>query len=241
MRKMRLAVGSLVDRDDAGPPAAGGGGGGPAAGVGGDLPGRAGRAGRFELVACHGPEPDEQALADGQSAGGAAPARRRRSGCPHAMALGDGVRPGHRRHDRPGRRGRQRRWRPTASSPGCSSSARSGAACRTRTRRSPSSARSARSRRWPCTRPDIQQTLESLNQELRDKVDKIAEQQRRILILQDQLTGPRRDGGAGPPRRRPRRPAPTPAVFERDQGVGPGRPADDRAWPARWRPARRPS
>ena len=36
---------------------------------------------------------------------------------------------------------------------------------------------------------DIQQTLESLNQELRDKVEKIAEQQRRILILQDQLTG----------------------------------------------------
>jgi transcriptional regulator with GAF, ATPase, and Fis domain len=34
---------------------------------------------------------------------------------------------------------------------------------------------------------DIQQTLETLNQELRGKVDKIAEQQRRILILQDQL------------------------------------------------------
>ncbi len=34
---------------------------------------------------------------------------------------------------------------------------------------------------------DIQQTLESLNQELRDKVNKIAEQQRRILILQEQL------------------------------------------------------
>ena len=34
---------------------------------------------------------------------------------------------------------------------------------------------------------DIQQTLESLNQELRGKVEKIAEQQRRILILQDQL------------------------------------------------------
>jgi transcriptional regulator with GAF, ATPase, and Fis domain len=33
----------------------------------------------------------------------------------------------------------------------------------------------------------IQQTLESLNQELRDKVDKIAEQRRRILILQEQL------------------------------------------------------
>ncbi len=35
----------------------------------------------------------------------------------------------------------------------------------------------------------IQQTLESLNQELAAKVEKIAEQQRRILILQDQLTG----------------------------------------------------
>ncbi len=35
----------------------------------------------------------------------------------------------------------------------------------------------------------IQQTLESLNGELRSKVEKIAEQQRRILILQDQLTG----------------------------------------------------
>jgi len=34
---------------------------------------------------------------------------------------------------------------------------------------------------------DIQQTLESLNGDLRDKVEKIAEQQRRILILQDQL------------------------------------------------------
>ena len=34
----------------------------------------------------------------------------------------------------------------------------------------------------------IQETLETLNLELRDKVDKIAEQQRRILILQDQLT-----------------------------------------------------
>ena len=34
---------------------------------------------------------------------------------------------------------------------------------------------------------DIQETLRTLNQELRGKVDKIAEQQRRILILQDQL------------------------------------------------------
>jgi transcriptional regulator with GAF, ATPase, and Fis domain len=36
---------------------------------------------------------------------------------------------------------------------------------------------------------EIQRTLESLNHELRDKVEKIAEQQRRILVLQDQLTG----------------------------------------------------
>jgi transcriptional regulator with GAF, ATPase, and Fis domain len=35
----------------------------------------------------------------------------------------------------------------------------------------------------------IQRTLEGLNHDLRDKVEKIAEQQRRILILQDQLIG----------------------------------------------------
>ena len=40
MQKMRLAVGSLIDRVDAGPPAARGGGRGLAAGVGGALPGR---------------------------------------------------------------------------------------------------------------------------------------------------------------------------------------------------------
>jgi len=40
----------------------------------------------------------------------------------------------------------------------------------------------------------IQQTLEGLNVELRDKVNKIAEQQRRILILQDQLSD---HGGVG--------------------------------------------
>ncbi len=46
----------------------------------------------------------------------------------------------------------------------------------------------------------IQQTLEALNHELRDKVEKIAEQQRRILILQDQLTdrGDARQGGFPP-------------------------------------------
>ncbi len=38
---------------------------------------------------------------------------------------------------------------------------------------------------------DIQQTLEALNGELREKVEKITEQQRRILILQDQLAGRR--------------------------------------------------
>ena len=42
---------------------------------------------------------------------------------------------------------------------------------------------------------DIQQTLEVLNQDLREKVDKIAEQQRRILILQDQLTGQKSPAG----------------------------------------------
>ena len=49
----------------------------------------------------------------------------------------------------------------------------------------------------------IQQTLEVLNQELRDKVEKIAEQQRRILILQDQLTD--RGHSAVPPLRAPGR------------------------------------
>ena len=34
---------------------------------------------------------------------------------------------------------------------------------------------------------EIQATLESLNRELRDKVEKIAEQRRRIVVLQDQL------------------------------------------------------
>ncbi|WP_422927347.1 sigma 54-interacting transcriptional regulator [Singulisphaera sp. PoT] len=60
----------------------------------------------------------------------------------------------------------------------------------------------------------IQQTLETLNRELRDKVDKIAEQQRRILILQDQLT----DQGESP-----RRPPPSvrPEVFDQIKGSGP--------------------
>src|SRR5205807_2838269 len=64
----------------------------------------------------------------------------------------------------------------------------------------------------------IQQTLESLNQDLRDKVDKIAEQQRRILILQDQLTD-RGEGGGGAPRRRELPEEAT--VFDGIKGSGP--------------------
>jgi DNA-binding NtrC family response regulator len=45
---------------------------------------------------------------------------------------------------------------------------------------------------------DIQGTLETLNRELRNKVEKIAEQQRRISILQDQLTGRMSQENAGP-------------------------------------------
>ncbi len=58
----------------------------------------------------------------------------------------------------------------------------------------------------------IQQTLESLNIELRDKVEKIAEQQRRILILQDQLTG-QTDGLT-----RSDAPIVDPSVFDRIKG-----------------------
>jgi len=65
----------------------------------------------------------------------------------------------------------------------------------------------------------IQQTLETLNQELRDKVDKIAEQQRRILILQDQLTdrGPTGDAAGG---HRELMPA-SASVFDQIKGSGP--------------------
>jgi transcriptional regulator with GAF, ATPase, and Fis domain len=59
----------------------------------------------------------------------------------------------------------------------------------------------------------IQQTLEALNHELRDKVEKIAEQQRRILILQDQLT----DRGDA---RQPSLPPVDPEVFEEIKGSG---------------------
>lgn len=61
----------------------------------------------------------------------------------------------------------------------------------------------------------IQQTLERLNLELRDKVEKIAEQQRRILLLQDQLTNRGQIAapiGLGEPA--------DPAVFEQIRGSG---------------------
>ena len=63
----------------------------------------------------------------------------------------------------------------------------------------------------------IQQTLEVLNQELRDKVDKIAEQQRRILILQDQLT----DRSGGPSRGHFDLLPADATVFDRIRGSGP--------------------
>jgi transcriptional regulator with GAF, ATPase, and Fis domain len=60
----------------------------------------------------------------------------------------------------------------------------------------------------------IQQTLEALNHDLRDKVEKIAEQQRRILLLQDQLM----DRGESPPRAEP---LAGPDLFERIKGSSP--------------------
>ena len=76
----------------------------------------------------------------------------------------------------------------------------------------------------------IQQTLESLNHELRDKVEKIAEQQRRILILQEQLRDRaerERDGlihsGIGPPALTGEslRDDPVDAVFDQIKGSSP--------------------
>ncbi len=72
---------------------------------------------------------------------------------------------------------------------------------------------------------DIQETLEALNQELRDKVEKIAEQQRRILILQEQLRDRAgREAAAndepGGHHRSPVEPVP-PGVFEAIKGSGP--------------------
>ncbi|OJW05508.1 MAG: transcriptional regulator [Planctomycetales bacterium 71-10] len=67
---------------------------------------------------------------------------------------------------------------------------------------------------------DIQETLEALNHELRGKVEKIAEQQRRILILQDQLRDRAEREAAGLPA-----PAagkePSASAFERIRGSSP--------------------
>src|SRR5512135_545336 len=62
----------------------------------------------------------------------------------------------------------------------------------------------------------IQQTLESLNHELRDKVEKIAEQQKRILLLQHQLM----DYGEGETPPRPALSA-DPEIFEQIKGSSP--------------------
>jgi len=72
---------------------------------------------------------------------------------------------------------------------------------------------------------DIQQTLEGLNRELRDKVDKIAEQQRRILVLQDQLmqrTGADDPAGPDDPAPAPKSAPPAdPVAFGPIKGSGP--------------------
>ena len=149
MGKMRLAIGSLVDRETLGRRLL------EAASEVlrlewgaiylGDSP-----RGPFRLVACDGPAPDEQVLA------GDNPliARLRTEPAirvPHAMSSSTASDPATDAMIALGGR-RPMRWRRTASWPACSCSARSGAGCPTRTRRSPSSARSARSRRWRSTR-----------------------------------------------------------------------------------------
>ena len=146
MRKMRVAVGSLVDR----------------ATLGRRLLEAAAEVLRLEwaaiyladggeprgplrLVACLGPTPDERVLA----ADNPLVERLRRTPALRVPARHGAVeclRPGDRRDDRPGGRGRQRAGDRRRRSPACSCSARSGAGCPTRTRRSPSSAPSAR---WP--------------------------------------------------------------------------------------------
>ena len=65
----------------------------------------------------------------------------------------------------------------------------------------------------------IHRTLEELNRELRDKVEKIAEQQRRILILQDQLVGSDRSAADGDGPGRPE--GPDPEAIARIRGSSP--------------------
>ena len=201
MRKMRLAVGSLVDRADARPPAAGGGGRGPAAGVGGDLPGDAPR-GPLRLVACHGPAPDEQVLAAdnplverlrqvaGRS-GSRTRCRWRAASDPAIDAMialgGEVANALEADGDLAGLLvlGPKRSGMPYEDEEIAFLGALSSVATLT------------------LHSAGIQQTLETLNQELRDKVEKIAEQQRRILILQDQLLGTAARAAATRPSRRP--------------------------------------
>ena len=104
MQKMRLAVGSLIDRVDAGAPAARGGVRGLAAGVGRALPGR-----RAGAAAATGGQPWPRArravARAGSSAGGPVAADARGPAFARAGAQRR-VGPRHRRDDRAGRRGR---------------------------------------------------------------------------------------------------------------------------------------
>ena len=184
MQKMRLAVGSLVDRTTLGRRLLEG-----TAEVmrleWGALYLAEVETGAFELAASHGPTPDDQVLDVDQPAGVAAPADVVGAAVARLGGVG-GVRPGRRRHDRAGGRGRvrgggdgelagvlvlgpKRSGMPYEDEEMAFLGAISSVAA------------------LALHSADIQQTLESLNHELRDKVDKIAVQQRRILILQEQL------------------------------------------------------
>ena len=170
---------------DAGPEAARGRGRGAAAGMGGALPRRCVRAGRSSSWRLTAPRPRNEPCCR-QSARGS-PAGNR-----HGAAFArDGarrlVRPGLRRHDRAWAGKPPPRSEARATWPGCWCWAPSAAACRTKTKRWRSWGRLSSVATLVLHSADIQETLETLNQELRGKVDKIAEQQRRILILQDQL------------------------------------------------------
>ncbi len=134
MQKMKLAVGSLIDRVTLGRRLL------EAASEvlrlewGALYLARRYRAGRFSSWPAHGPTPDERALAPDNPL----VTRLRRHAHGAAFAR-DGARrrvgPGHRRDDRAGRRGRRRRWGATAIWPGFWCSAPSAAACRTKTKR----------------------------------------------------------------------------------------------------------
>ena len=206
MNKMRMAVGSLVDR----------------ATLGHRLLEAASEVLRlewgalylldasghgFQLTASHGPTPDDKVLAADHPLVVAAAGS---SDGPALARDGDGRRGGRRqrRADRAGGRGRRR--------PGERRRARRAAGAGAQAERHalrgrgdglPGGAGLGR-RRWSCTPPTSRRPSRASTRSSRDKVDKIAEQQRRILILQEQLRDRagsrgrrpgRRSGGPGPP------------------------------------------